>query len=317
MTRNGSQTPALLSWMDGLADPTRLRLLLLLDEHEIGVAELCEILQMPQSTVSRHLKVLSGQGWVGHRRSGTTNLYRARGEELGEDAAALWALARRQAADWSERAQDALRLEELLRRRQGPGRSFFADAAGRWETLRAEFYGGRFFLAALAAMLPAHWTVADLGCGTGDVALELARRVRRVHAVDESEAMLAGARRRLAGRENVSLHAADLAALPLPDGAVDAALMLLVLSYLDDARGALREMARVLRPGGRAILVDLLAHDREDFRVEMGQQRLGFEREELTEEVAGAGFEGVELEVLPPEPQAKGPALVLVTANRS
>ncbi len=316
MTRNGTHTPALLAWMDGLTDPTRLRLLLLLESHELGVAELCEVLQMPQSTVSRHLKVLSDQGWVGHRRSGTAHLYRMLIGELGGDAASLWALTREQVAGWAEREQDALRLAEHIARRKEGGRQFFADAAGRWEGLRGELYGERFYRAALAALVPAAWTVADLGCGTGDIALELSHRARHVHAVDDSPAMLATARRRLAGRDNVTLHEGELGALPLADASCDAALLLLVLSYLGDERGALAEMARILKPGGRAIVVDLLAHDREDFRVEMGQHRLGFEREELEDAFRVAGLDACRVDVLPPETKAKGPALVLVTGTR-
>src|SRR6185369_9231049 len=114
------QPDALLSWMGSLSDPTRLRLLRLLERHELGVAELCAVLQMPQSTVSRHLKVLVDEGWI--------------------------------------------------RGREPAAQAFFAGAAGEWDRLRAELYGTAFTQAALLALLPGQWTVADLGCGTGQLA---------------------------------------------------------------------------------------------------------------------------------------------------
>src|SRR5437764_9716212 len=101
-----AQPETLLSWMEGLADPTRLRLLRLLERHELGVVELCEVLQSPQSTVSRHLKVLGDGGWVRGRREGTTNLYRMILDELEAPARRLWLLAREQTDTWPTVAQD-------------------------------------------------------------------------------------------------------------------------------------------------------------------------------------------------------------------
>src|SRR5438105_13357601 len=107
----------LIARMASLADPTRLRLLRLLERHELGVAELCDVLQLPQSTVSRHLKVLLDQQWVRSRRQGTNHLYRTLLDELEPAARRLWILAREQTAQWATGRQDELRLEELLRQK--------------------------------------------------------------------------------------------------------------------------------------------------------------------------------------------------------
>lgn len=317
MIKSTPQPDALLRWMGSLADATRLRILRLLERQELGVAELCDVLQMPQSTVSRHLKVLADEGWVRSRRHGTTNFYRVVMDELEPPARQLWQVAREQTNDWATYAQDALRLTRRLRERQSDSQAFFAGAAADWDRLRQELYGTGFGVDAMLALLPAEWTVADLGCGTGAQAATLARHVRRVIAVDNSEAMLAAAKARTAEAGNVELRAGDLEALPIDDAECDAALCLLVLTYLSEPEAALREMARVLRPGGRVAIVDLLRHDRDDFRRSMGQQSMGFIPENLCELLRGVGFAAPRCEALQPEPKAKGPALLLATATRA
>src|SRR5436190_7135150 len=138
------QPQALLGWMDSLADPTRLRLIRLLERHELGVAELCDVLQLPQSTVSRHLKVLADQRFVRSRRLGTNHLYRTILDELEAPARRLWLLAREQTENWPAVQQDALRLARVLRDRQSESEAFFAGAAAQWDKLRRELYGDAF-----------------------------------------------------------------------------------------------------------------------------------------------------------------------------
>src|SRR3954465_13657501 len=129
MVRVAAKTGALLGWMGSLADPTRLRLLRLLERHELGVADLCDVLQLPQSTVSRHLKVLSDQRWVRSRRQATSRLYRTILDELDAAARKLWLLAREQTDAWPTLEHDRLRLAERLRARQTNSEEFFAGAA--------------------------------------------------------------------------------------------------------------------------------------------------------------------------------------------
>jgi ArsR family transcriptional regulator len=313
----GQRTQHLLGWMEALSDATRLRLLRLLERHELGVVEVCDILQLPQSTVSRHLKVLGDQKWVRSRREGTTRLYRMILDELTAPARRLWLLAREQTEDWATLKQDEHRLERVLRAREAEdSQAFFAGAAAEWDRLRTELYGDAFTTQAMLSLLPRDYVVADLGCGAGQVSAALAPHVKHVIAVDNSAAMLKAAKKQTADVANVDLRRGELTQLPIDDGTCDAALLLLVLTYVPEPAQALREMARVLKPGGKAIIVDLLPHDRDDFRRRMGQQRLGFEPAEFERLMDDAGFGVTTIRSLPPVPNVKGPALFIAAANK-
>jgi ArsR family transcriptional regulator len=129
--------------------------------------------------------------------------------------------------------------------------------------------------------------------------------------------MLKAATKRLSPHKNIDLRRGDVAAIPIDDSSVDAALLVLALTYVVDPQVVAREMHRILRPGGRAVIVDLLPHDREDFRRQMGQTRLGFDAKEIEKLLEGAGLTSPMVRPLPPEPGAKGPALFLATASRA
>lgn len=316
MVRAAGQIDLLMGWMGALADPTRLRLMRLLEQHELGVAELCDILQLPQSTVSRHLKVLADEGWAGSRRQGTVHLYRMAAADLDPAARRLWLVAREQTEPWPAVRQDALRLARRLQERRSQGEAFFAGAAGQWDKLRDELYGRAFTEQAMLALLPSDAVVADLGCGTGQVASRLAPWVGRVIGVDGSAAMLKAARGRTEELPNVELRRGDLTAVPIDDATCDAALMLLVLSYLADPLAAVKETSRLLKPGGRAVIVDLLPHDREDFRQRMGQQVLGFELANIRAMLEEAGLKVTRAVPLAPEPDVKGPGLFVAVSVR-
>jgi SAM-dependent methyltransferase len=318
MVIQATQPDRLLRWMASLADATRLRLLRLVERHELAVSDLCDVLQLPQSTVSRHLKLLGDEGWTVGRRRGTTNLYRMVLDELEPAQRQMWLLAREQTDGWAALDQDKLRVAERLRQRtRGRGaKSFFDGAAGRWGQLREQMYGPSFGTHALLAMLPGDWTVADLGCGTGALALELSRHVGCVIGVDNTPAMLDAARRRTRDADNIELRQGDLEALPIEDRACDAAMMVLVLTYLPEPASALSEMARVVRPGGKVVIVDVMRHDREAFRREMGQQNLGYDPSEVCVLLEEAGLTSPNCTPIPPHPDAKGPALLLCTAMK-
>ena len=197
----------LLGSFSALADPTRGRMLLALEGQELTVSELCAVLQLPQSTVSRHLKLLAEAGLVSSRRDGTSRYYslaldRARGQ------AELWQLARGEFAERPAAAQDARRVSRVLAARSATSREFFASAAGQWDQVRRELFGDHFYGRALLGLLPASWVVADLGCGTGAVAAALAPHVTRVIGVDASDEMLAAARPHVPA--NVSLRRGQL-----------------------------------------------------------------------------------------------------------
>ncbi len=313
MEQIGKPLDALMGALGSLGDPTRLRLLRLLERRELGVADLVSALQLPQSTVSRHLKVLSDQGWVKNRSEGTNRIYRMPTPEETV-ARKLWHVAKDQIEEWATAKQDQLRLDQLESRRPQEALAFFAGAAGTWDRLRSELYGNAFNDSALLSLIPSNWTVADLGCGSGILAARIAPHVAHVIGIDQSTAMLKAAKKRTSGHKNVDLRPGSLEALPLADASVDATLVVLALSYLKDTRLALAEMLRVLRPGGRAVVVDLLRHDREQFRIQMGQTSRGFSRDELKDLLAESGLQQVSCRPLAPEADAKGPALLLATA---
>ncbi len=306
---------ALFSWMTALADPTRVRLLRLLARQELGVVELCDVLQLPQSTISRHLKILTDEGWMVHRRQGTSHFYRVIPDELPDAARALWTLARQQTDSWNTVRQDELRLNRLQRQKENQSQAFFAGAAQQWQQLRTQLYGEAFTHAALLALLPSEYVVADLGCGDGQAAALIAPFVRQVIGIDNSPAMLKAAQKRLGRCENVQLRRGELQALPIDAASCDVAFCLLVLTYVPHPEIALAEMARILKPGGKLVLVDLLPHDREDFRRQLEQHHRGFDSTELSNWLHAAGFAKAQVQPLVPEPSAKGPALFLATAQ--
>jgi ubiquinone/menaquinone biosynthesis C-methylase UbiE/DNA-binding transcriptional ArsR family regulator len=298
-----------------LADTTRSRILLLLDRQELTVSELCSIIQLPQSTVSRHLKALADGGWITARAEGTSNLY-AMTRELDAAARRLWLLVREHVGPSAAAAQDQRRLQSTLAERRTKSQEFFSSSAGQWDRLRDELFGDRFHLAAMAAFADRDWTVGDLGCGTGQVSAAIAPFVSRVIAVDASPAMLQAAKKRLHRVDNVELRRGDLEALPIDDARLDAATLMLVLHHVAQPERALGEVARVLKPGGRLVIVDMLPHDREAYKQQMGHVWLGFSEEHVRQIVGATGFDEVTVVPLAPDAKAKGPGLFVATAQR-
>jgi ArsR family transcriptional regulator len=182
--------------------------------------------------------------------------------------------------------------------------------------LREELFGSRFHLEALAGLLDATWIVGDLGCGTGQLAAALAPFVVGVIGVDGSPAMLHAAQDRVQDFENVELRRGELEALPIDDGRLDAATMMLALHHVPEPARALAEAARALSGGGRLLLVDMLPHDREAYRQQMGHVWLGFSEEETRRMLSGAGFAQIRIVPLPPDPRAKGPGLFVAAARK-
>ena len=304
----------ILDRLSALADSTRSRLLLLLDRHELTVSELCQVLQLPQSTVSRHLKILSDDDWVVARADGTNRRYTA-APSLDAGARRLWQLVRAQVAEDVTAEQDAERLRSVLAERRTRSEEFFSTSAGQWDALRTELFGQRAELVALPGLLDEDWVVGDLGCGTGQLTASLAPCVGRVIAMDQSRAMLAAARARLAGLANVELRQGDLERLPIGDAELDAAVLFLVLHYLAEPVQALAEARRVLKPGGRLLVVDMTPHARDDYRQTMGHLWQGFTSEQLEGWLAEADLGASRYRVLPADPRAKGPALFSLTAR--
>src|SRR3954466_3183629 len=213
---------AIFDDLSTLADATRGRVLLVLERHELTVSELCAVLQLPQSTVSRHLKTLADANWVTSRRDGRSRYYTLALDERDAHTRRLWSLLREQIAASSGADQDARRLKGILSRRQSKSEEFFASAAGQWDRLRRELFGGASALHALPALLGPGWTVGDLGCGTGETSAALAPFIARTIAVDRSGDMLQAARRRLRDCASVEIRRGELESLPIADAELDA-----------------------------------------------------------------------------------------------
>src|SRR5712675_742946 len=294
-----ARPPVILDHLASLADTTRSRILLLLDRHELTVSELCGIVQLPQSTVSRHLKALADSDWVAARAEGTSNLYTMTRDELDPSARRLWLLVREHVGSSPAAAQDQRRLQAVLAERRTKSQEFFSSSAGQWDRVRDDLFGDRFHLAALAALAERSWTVGDLGCGTGQVSAALAPFVAHVVAVDASAAMLQAARKRLSRFDNIELRRGELEGLPIDDGRLDAATLMLVLHHVPEPERALAEVARVLKPGGRAMIVDMLPHERENYRQQMGHVWLGFGEEPMRRLLIESGFEEIRIVALP------------------
>jgi len=296
-----------------LADETRARLLLLLGEHEFTVSDLCAVLQLPQSTTSRHLRVLSDGGWVVSRADGTSRHYRQ--AELEPDAAELWRVVKARVAQTVAARTDTERAREVRVRRRARSREFFSRAAADWDRIRAELFGSGSELLPLFGLLEPSWTIADLGAGTGALTARIAPFVGRVLAVDSSAEMLSALHARLGGQPNVDSRQGELESLPIEDASCDLALMLLVLHYIVEPVDALREARRILKPGGRLVLVDMREHGREEYRTTMGHLWTGFAPDRIRIWAGDAGFEHVDIRLLPPVPEAAGPTLFVAVMS--
>jgi len=307
----------LLDSFSALAEETRCRMLWLLEQHELTVGELCGVLQLPQSTVSRHLKTLADAGWVTSRRDGTSRYY-ALSLDGGDGAhRRIWELTRDQLAGRPGGDQDSKRLIRVLSRRSETSKQFFASSAGQWDRVRHELFGDDFSLRALAGLLPRDWVVGDLGCGTGVTTAALAPFVKQVIGVDGSDEMLDAARARLAGAPNVELRRGALESLPVDSGTLDAVTLVLVLHHLPSPVAALAEAARVLRPGGSVLVVDMAPHEHEEYRREMGHVWLGFSDDQARRLLTQTGFSDVRVHGLPPDTNAKGPLLFAAAGTRT
>jgi len=272
-----------------LSDPVRLRLLALLHGEELAVHELMELTGLQQSRISNHLALLRRSGLVRDRREGTWAFYRTTAPRPGDVWSPTLFSATVQPYLASPLGQrDAELLERVREDRRARSRSAHDRLASNWAEVGQEFSTGALRAEAWSALVPAGLTVADLGCGAGYLAEYLASQGARVIAVDHAPNMLEAARRRLPS--GVEVRAGELDHLPLSDREVDAAFANLVWHHVADGRAAAHEIARVLRPGGRVVVTDLLPHAEEWMREEMGDLRLGVTAEEVVSALSTAGF---------------------------
>jgi ubiquinone/menaquinone biosynthesis C-methylase UbiE/biotin operon repressor len=297
-----------------LADPNRLRLLLLLASEELSVAELQQILSMGQSTISTQLSQLKNAGLVEDRRAGKNNLYRL---QLSA-AESVMPLIRQAADEIPEAALDQSALQLTLRKRQDKTRAFFDEMAGRFGK---EYVPGRSWkgLAEALLKLMPPMVVADLGAGEGSLSLLLAQRAQHVIAVDNSEKMVEyGAT--LADRQGVQTleyRLGDLEAVPIEDNSVDLAFFSQSLHHALHPERAMTEAWRILKPGGRVAVLDLVKHRFEEARELYADLWLGFSEVELESLLQKAGFQNIQTDLVHKETEAPHFQTLLAVADKT
>jgi len=299
--------PALTATLKAAGEATRLRLLLLIAEAELTVSDLTAILRQSQPRLSRHLRLLAEAGLVERYREGSWAFFRlAERGNAGDIARAL--IARLDPND-PVIARDRERLAAVRAARAAAAQNYFRRHAAEWDRIRKLHVADTAVEAAIRAALgdqPIR-TLLDLGTGTGRMLELFAGDIERGLGLDLSLDMLALARARLdrAGIRNCSVRQGDIYDLALPRDSFDLVIIHQVLHFLDDSARALREAARVLRPGGRLLVVDFAPHDLEFLRDEHAHRRLGFAAETVTQWLEAAGLDAVRSETLPPGPEGK------------
>lgn len=292
-----------------LSDPTRLRILRVLDGVELNVNELVEILEVAQPTVSRHLGLLLRAGLVSRRRDGMWTFYSA---SIGPGSAAadgFSAVLQHELRQQQDEHGDRARLDACLAARAQRSREFYARFAPAWDRLRAgldiEGLHGRV----LGGLLPGTLDLVDAGTGTGALLPVLAPAAHRLVGVDHSPEMLAEASRRLGGDTGgrIMLVRADLASLPFADASVDGVCSVLALHHVPRPDEVVAEFVRVVRPGGRVVVSDLAQHAEEWMRDELAHLWLGFAPERVREWFDAAGLEGIRSGTIPRRRPSEGP----------
>jgi len=299
-----------------LADPSRVRIVLLLEREELSVAELQEILAMGQSTISTHLAQLKQAGIVEDRRTGKNILYRLKAFGNGTQEQVLDVL-RHAVKEIPEAGEDRDALRLALRRRQDKVRSYFDELAGKFGR---QYVPGRSWqgLAETFLMLMPPLVIADLGAGEGTSSQLLARRASKVIAVDNSEKMVefGSSLARAHGVKNLEYRLGDLEDLPIKKGEVDVAFFSQSLHHAQHPLRALAEAFRIVKPGGRVIILDLLKHHFEEARALYADVWLGFSEVELRRMLSEAGFKHVSTALVHRETEAPHFETILAAADK-
>ena len=328
--------------LKALADPNRLRILLLLKGEELSVAELQEILAMGQSTISTHLSQLRQAELVEDRRTGKSNHYRLATDALNGAASKGHHFSRAEAAEGTvgalapegrsfllellaraereipEAAADQAAMRRVLKKRQDKTRAFFDSVAGR---LGKDYVPGKSWKSlaeALLRLMPP-MVIADLGSGEGAFAFQLAARAKKVIAVDASAKMIEVGRELAArhGINNIDYRLGDMEEIPIADGEVDLVFFSQSLHHALHPERAIQEAARILAPGGRIVVLDLLKHRFEEAREMYADEWLGFSEAELESMLENAGFVHVEASVVDKEPETPQFQTLLATGAKA
>jgi ubiquinone/menaquinone biosynthesis C-methylase UbiE/DNA-binding transcriptional ArsR family regulator len=298
---------ALTATLKAASEATRLRILVLLSQAELTVSDLTEILRQSQPRLSRHLRLLAEAGLVERFREGSWAFFRL--GERGSAADIARALIARLDADDPIIARDRERLAAVRSARAAAAQNYFRRHAAEWDRIRKLHVADAAVEEAVRTALadkPIR-ALLDLGTGTGRMLELFAPDIERGIGLDMSLDMLALARARLdrAGLQHCSVRQGDIYDLALPRDSFDVVIIHQVLHFLDDSGRAIGEAARVLRPGGRLLVVDFAPHDLEFLREEHAHRRLGFAAETVTQWLQAAGLDVLRQETLPLGPQGR------------
>jgi len=310
-----SIVPSLVKVLRVVADPNRLRILLLLRSEELSVAELQEILVMGQSTISTHLSQLKQAGLVEDRRTGKNSLYRLK---IDEEKNILQGLLEQAKDEIPEAGTDQGTMRRVVKKRQDKMRSFFDSVAGR---LGKDYVPGKSWKGVAEALLRVMqpMVIADLGAGEGTFALLLAQRATKVIAIDTSAKMIEVGREQALrnGVKNVEYRLGDMEELPIEDAAVDLVFFSQSLHHALHPQRAVQEAWRILRPAGRIVILDLAQHRFEEAREMYADEWLGFGEAELETMLERAGFHNADVSIVHKEQEAPFFQTLLAVADKS
>jgi ubiquinone/menaquinone biosynthesis C-methylase UbiE len=288
----------MLDTLKALSDPCRLRLTSVLLAGEFTVQELTHIMDMGQSRISRHLKILTEAGILTVKHQGTWSYYRAGGGS--PFFAAILPAIEKELQALPERTNDLAAVAAVLEQRRRRSQEFFDRHAREWDNLARTLLPMPDYRELLLSLVPEGITVVEIGLGTGGLLPALAAKAATVIGVDHSPAMLEEARCRLslAGLAGLDLRLGEMTHLPLPDNGADCAVLNMVLHHAADPPAVLAEIRRILTHGGTLVLADLARHELEWVRDRLADQWLGFDEKELTGWLMSAGFSDVHCERL-------------------
>ncbi|PLX78978.1 MAG: ArsR family transcriptional regulator [Desulfuromonas sp.] len=304
----------MLQVFKALADPTRLRLLALLTHGELSVQDITTALDMGQSRISRHLKILFQAELISQQKQGTWSYYRLHvGQEL---FARIWPLLREKFDHDPLYREDASNLVRLLESRRQQSREFFDQHARRWDELSSNLLPTSDYLTELRRRIGSPTSLLEIGVGTGALLQELAGDISRLIGIDQSAAMLEEARSRLekAGIRHADLRLGDMENLLLGDIQVDTIVLNMVLHHAEQPLLVLKKMVQALRPGGMLVIADYLEHKHDWVRQALADVWLGFTTDTLLAWLDEVGLQQLEAEVTAQD--SKKQSVVLVSGVR-
>lgn len=312
-------TPSTLNFLRLLADPTRLRLVLLLEKDELSVAELQEILGMGQSRISSHLAQLKRAGAVADRRAGKNVYYGMVRDGVRSPARTkVGELTRTLASEVPEAANDQTALKLVLRKRKDKAREYFDELAGRFGRSYVPGRSWQALAQTMIALLPP-LTVADLGAGEGTLSQLLAKTARQVIAIDNSPKMVeyGAALARQHGFANLEYRLGDIEDPPIEQQTIDLAIFSQALHHAIHPERAIQSAHRILKPGGRIVILDLLSHRFDRARELYADHWLGFSEVQLHQWLEAAGFNKLEVTVVSREKESPHFQTVFATGLKS